>query len=62
NDKPLVSDQISQEVDSNEGGNESLEEEWHAPTDFSLESTNSTLKKNAENRLRIAGDRHRETI
>ncbi|CAJ0751552.1 7708_t:CDS:2 [Entrophospora sp. SA101] len=47
NDKPLVSDQISQEVDSNEGGNESLEEEWHAPTDFSLESTNSTLKKNA---------------
>ncbi|CAJ0854222.1 6380_t:CDS:2, partial [Entrophospora sp. SA101] len=43
----LVSDQISQEVDSNEGDNEPLEEEWHAPMDFSLESTNSTLKKNA---------------
>ncbi len=48
-DKPLVSDQISQEADSYEGGNESFEEEWHAPTDFSLESTNSTLKKNAMN-------------
>ncbi|CAJ0922627.1 10813_t:CDS:2 [Entrophospora sp. SA101] len=46
-DKSLVSDQISQEVDSNEGDNEPLEEEWHAPMDFSLESTNSTLKKNA---------------
>ncbi|CAJ0908417.1 20344_t:CDS:2, partial [Entrophospora sp. SA101] len=45
----LVSDQISQEVDSNEGGNEPLEEEWHAPADFSLDSDNSTLKKNAMN-------------
>ena len=45
-DKSLISDQISQGVDSNEGGNEPLEE-WHAPVGFSLESTNSTLKKNA---------------
>ncbi|CAJ0642838.1 4872_t:CDS:2 [Entrophospora sp. SA101] len=45
NDKSSVSDQISQEVDSNEGGNEPLEDEWHAPAGFSLDSDNSTLKK-----------------
>ncbi|CAH1769694.1 4228_t:CDS:2, partial [Entrophospora sp. SA101] len=45
-DKPSVSDQISQEVDSNEGGNEPLEDEWHAPAGFSLDSDNLTLKKN----------------
>jgi len=44
NSKSLVFDQISQEVDSNEG--DELLEEWHAPVGFSLESTNSTLKKN----------------
>ena len=35
--KSLVSDQISQEVDCNEGGNKPLEEEWHAPAGFSLD-------------------------
>ncbi|CAJ0844820.1 5750_t:CDS:2 [Entrophospora sp. SA101] len=45
-DFPSVSDQISQEVDSNEGGNEPLEDEWHAPAGFSLDSDNLTLKKN----------------
>jgi len=35
NDKSLVSDQISQENDNNEGDNEPLEE-WHAPADSSL--------------------------
>ncbi|CAJ0838762.1 19169_t:CDS:2 [Entrophospora sp. SA101] len=33
-------------VDSNEGGNEPLEDEWHAPAGFSLDSDNLTLKKN----------------
>ena len=42
--KPLVSDQISQEADSNESDNNPLEE-WHAPAGFSLDSKNSTLKK-----------------
>ncbi len=55
--KPLVLDQNSQEVDSNEGGNEPFEK-WCAPADFSLlqsngalplDSDNSTLKKNAMN-------------
>ena len=41
--KPLVSDQISQEANSNESDNDPLEE-WHAPAGFSLDST---LKKNA---------------
>ena len=46
NDKPLVSDQISQETDSDKDDNITLEE-WHAPVGFSLDSDNSTLKKNA---------------
>ena len=48
NDKPLVSDQISQEADSNESDNDPLEE-WHAPAGFSLDSDDSTLKKNCVN-------------
>ncbi|CAG8635416.1 1572_t:CDS:2 [Paraglomus brasilianum] len=45
--KPLVSDQISQNTNSNESeDNESLEK-WHAPAGFSLDSDDSTLKKNA---------------
>ncbi|CAJ0768649.1 21769_t:CDS:2, partial [Entrophospora sp. SA101] len=43
------SEKYDLKVDSNEGGNEPLEEEWHAPADFSLDSDNSTLKKNAMN-------------
>ncbi|CAG8481667.1 3603_t:CDS:2 [Cetraspora pellucida] len=43
--KPLVSDQISQEADSNESDNDPLEE-WHAPAGFRLDSDNLTLKKN----------------
>ncbi|CAG8679829.1 8494_t:CDS:1, partial [Paraglomus brasilianum] len=45
-DKPLISDQISQEADSDRDNNITLEE-WHAPAGFSLDSDNSTLKKNA---------------
>ncbi|CAJ0766011.1 4839_t:CDS:1, partial [Entrophospora sp. SA101] len=45
NDKSSVSDQISQEVDSNEGGNEPLEDEWHAPAGFSLDFDDPSLKK-----------------
>ena len=44
--KPLISDQISQEADIDKDDNITLEE-WHAPAGFSLKSTNSTLKKNA---------------
>ena len=44
-DKSLTSDQISQETDRDEDNNEPLEE-WHAPAGFSLDSDNSTLKKN----------------
>ncbi|CAJ0745641.1 21344_t:CDS:2 [Entrophospora sp. SA101] len=46
NDKPLVSDQISQEMDSDKNV---PFEKWCAPADFSLDSDNSTLKKNAMN-------------
>jgi hypothetical protein len=45
--KPLVSDQISQETDSNEDDNVPLEE-WHAPAGFSLDSDDPTLKKTHE--------------
>ncbi|CAG8624955.1 5240_t:CDS:2 [Paraglomus brasilianum] len=45
-DKPLVSDQLSQETDSDKDNNVPLEE-WHAPVGFSSDSNNSTLKKNA---------------
>ena len=44
NDKPLVSNQISQETDSNEDNNVPLEE-WHAPVGFSPDSDDSLLKK-----------------
>ena len=44
NDKPLVPNQISQEVDSNERDNDPLEE-WHAPAGFSLDSVDLSLKK-----------------
>jgi len=47
NDRLLVFDQISQEADSDKDDNITLEE-WHAPAGFSLESTNSTLKKMRE--------------
>ena len=46
NNKSLISDQISQETDSDKDDNITLEE-WHAPAGFNLDSTNSTLKKNA---------------
>src|SRR5438128_9610283 len=47
--KPLVSDQISQDTNSNESeDNESLEK-WHAPAGFSLDSDNSTFKKKCVN-------------
>ena len=45
-DKSLISDQISQGVDSNEGGNEPLEE-WYTPADFSPDFDDPSLKKNA---------------
>ena len=35
----MVSDQISQDANSNEGNNKSLEE-WHAPASFSLLQSN----------------------
>ncbi|RIB28848.1 hypothetical protein C2G38_2156803 [Gigaspora rosea] len=43
-DKPLVSDQILQKVDSNKSDNKPLEE-LHAPVSFCPDSDNSTLKK-----------------
>ncbi|CAJ0627375.1 5132_t:CDS:2 [Entrophospora sp. SA101] len=46
NDKSLVSDQISQETDSDKDDNITLEE-WHAPARFIPDSDDSTLKKNA---------------
>ncbi|CAG8563147.1 1453_t:CDS:10 [Cetraspora pellucida] len=49
-DKPLISDQISQKVDSNEDDNIPLEE-WCAFTDSSLDSVNLTLAKQAPNLL-----------
>ena len=45
-DKPLVSNQISQETDSDKDDNVPIEK-WCAPAGFSLDSDNSTLKKNA---------------
>jgi len=47
-DKPSVSDQISQEAECDEDKNVPFEK-WCAPADFSLDSDNSTLKKNAMN-------------
>ncbi|RIB10235.1 hypothetical protein C2G38_2206696 [Gigaspora rosea] len=44
--KPLVSDQISQEVDSDKDDSIPLEE-WHAPAGFSSDSVDSSFKKNA---------------
>jgi hypothetical protein len=45
-DKPLVSDQIYQETD--EDGDDNVPfEKWCAPAGFSLDSDDSTLKKNA---------------
>ena len=41
--KPLISDQISQDTNSNESEDNEPLEKWHAPAD----SENSTLKKNA---------------
>src|SRR6185369_13790176 len=43
NDKPLVSNQLSQETNSDKNNNVPLEE-WHALAGFNLDSTNSTLK------------------
>ncbi|CAJ0903588.1 7137_t:CDS:2 [Entrophospora sp. SA101] len=47
NDKSLVSDQISQEVDSNEDGSNISFNEWCAPAGFGSDSDDLTLKKNA---------------
>ena len=44
--KPLVSDQLSQETDSDKDNNIPLEE-WHAPVGFSPDSDDPSLKKNA---------------
>ena len=46
NDKPLVSDQILQEADSDNDDNIPFEK-WCAPSGFSLDSDNLLLKKNA---------------
>jgi len=41
--KPLVSDQISQEADSDKDGSSVLFDEWCATAGFSPDSDNSTL-------------------
>ena len=45
--KPLVSDQISQEVDSDKDDSIPLEK-WHAPAGFSSDSVDLSLKKTHE--------------
>ncbi|CAG8655610.1 7284_t:CDS:2, partial [Paraglomus brasilianum] len=47
NNRPLVSDQISQETDSDKDDNITFEE-WHAPAGFNLDFDDSSLKKTHE--------------